>query len=392
MRSRLNKRGFGLTVAATFMAGMLSHTAAAQDNRVYVPTGAGGRFVKLIDPKTRVSGYNPAAVQSFRQKVTRILAQLEAMPQVNSPPEGICHQLGSWIEMHGALGARVLGGEINVMRPLEYRNGRCIKTNNGLVIIGLNKVNDLVNRQNAMIRDAEGTTDRDWFIADFQTVVPGRIELTRNRQQVVAFTRPDVSLFRPVSARRFLEEMLRREAETSGEIEAQRQENRITEADIEKWRREERPRLAAQQEASLNEMRTILTPQQIASIRTANAEGLRLQEQVLLQRLEFEKAHAAKGPPANPQVAEWQRQLQMIASSDMPACVKPGAYADLDLSGRCEGSKVVEINPGYFDTGRPGDIQLLTLVTPLRADDRSEPSRTAIWKALDMASLQAMVR
>lgn len=392
MHFSILKRALGMSAAAAILAGLLPHTAAAQDNRVYERTGDGGRFVKLIDPKTRVTGYNQAAVQSFRQKMTQILAQLEAMPEVSRPPQGLCHQLGSWIEMSGAIGARVLAGEINVMRPLEIRNGQCIKTNNGLVILGLNRISDLVRRQDAMVTDAEGVSDRNWYADTFKVIDPRRMETTRNQQQVIAFTRADAPLFKPVSARRYVQEMLRREGQSAADAQAQRQANSITQADIEKWRREERPRLVAQMEKSLKEMQAHLSAEQIATIRAANAEGLRMQEQVLLQRLDYEKANAAKGTPANPNVAKWTRALQTLAGSDMPACLKPDSYGELDLSGTCRGTRIVELNPAYYDTTRPGDIQLLTLVTPLRGDTRSEPSRAAIWKALDMATLQAMVR
>ncbi|MBJ7413540.1 MAG: hypothetical protein JHD15_24740, partial [Phenylobacterium sp.] len=163
--------------------------SAAQDARVYTPTGDGGRYVKLLDPKTRVAGYHPAAVEGFRAGVGRVIAQIDAMPAVNRPPPGICHQLNSWIELHGALDARVLSGSVEVMRPLEYRNGRCIKTNNALLMIGLNRISDLVGPREAHLADVEGQAGRDWYVLRLQSPEAGRIELARGGYRVVALTR-----------------------------------------------------------------------------------------------------------------------------------------------------------------------------------------------------------
>ena len=55
-RFDLRRRVLGIALAAACAAGALPPTAAAQDQRVRMEAGEGGRFVKLIDPKTSVSG------------------------------------------------------------------------------------------------------------------------------------------------------------------------------------------------------------------------------------------------------------------------------------------------------------------------------------------------
>lgn len=392
-RFNISRRVFGIALAAVCVAGALPPTAAAQDQRVRMEAGEGGRFVKLIDPKTRVSGYDPAAVQSFRQKMATILAQLEAMPQVSKPPQGICHQLDSWIELGGVIGSKALGGEIAVRRPLGIENGRCIEKNNNIVALGLNTMQNLVSQQHSVALDAEGVRGRHWYSVVYRTVSPGRIELERDQMRVTAFTRADVSPFRPVSARRYLEQMLREANALTDGLNAQHQANRVTNKEVERWRREERPRLVAELEATLKQMRGTLTPQQIAEIRAANEEGLRIQEQVLLQQLEQDKAPGAASVPVHPMVAKWRRQLQQLGSSDIPACFGANStLEELDLSGRCTAIRIIELNPNYFDARRPGDIQLLTISMRLNSDMVTERSRAAVWNAMDMARLQAMVR
>lgn len=392
-RVDIGRRLLGFALAAVGVAGAQPSTAAAQDQRVRVEAGEGGRFVKLIDPKTRVTGHDPAAVQSFRQKMAGILAQLEAMPQVSKPPQGLCHQLDSWIELNGAIGAKVLGGEIAVRRPLGIESGRCIAKNNNIVAFGLNSMQNLVSQQHAMALDAEGVNGRHWYSVVYRTVSPGRIEVERDQMRVTAFTRADISPFRPVSARRYLEQKLREANALTDGLNAQRQANRVTNKEIERWRREERPRLVAELEATLKQMRGTLTPQQINEIRAANEEGLRIQEQILLQQLEQDKAPGAASAPVHPMVAKWRRQLQQLGSADIPACFGANStLEELDLSGRCAAIRIIELNPNYFDAKRPGDIQLLTISMRLNSDTVTDRSRAAVWSALDLTRLQALVR
>lgn len=309
----MRRLSFALAVAAN----LLALPAAAQDARVAVATGDGGRYVKLLDPKTKVAGYGPAAAQAFRSAMGPLIAQLDGMAEVNTPPPGICHQLNSWIELSGALDARVLAGAVEVMRPLDYRDGRCIRTNNALVMIGLNRTSDLIDRREAVQRDAESREGRNWYMFAAERAEPGRIDMVRKGYRVVALTRSGAPLFVPVSAERYA------------------------------------------------------------------AEQLRVAE-----------AFAAADPRPSPQLDYWRRILPQARASGLPACITlSGLLETLDLSGACRSrGAIMEMNPAYFDTARPGDLQLLTVVTPVRGDNASEPSRRAIWDALDFGRLAALVR
>ncbi len=361
--------------------------------RVYAPGGDGGRYVKLLDPKTKIAGYAPAAVQAFRGNMGKVIAQLDAMPQVNSPPAGICHQLDSWIESGGALDAKVLSGHVEVMRPLEYRGGRCIKTNNALVMIGLNRTSDLVGARESHLTDAEGASGRNWYVLRLDRLEPQRIELVRGGYRVVALTRAGSSLFVPVSAERYAAEQVRRFSASAAEVSAQQAAGRITEADIERFRREERPRRIAEFEAGLQDVATSFTAEKLAEMRRANAEGLDLAEEALHQQLRLQQQAEARTAPADPQQEYWLRTLTQVRGSALPACLVYGRITTLDLSGGCRPEyRVMEVNPAYYDATRPGDLQLVTLVTAERADRQSEPSREAIWRRLDVARLASLVR
>lgn len=381
-------------LAAALLAAVLSPPAAAQDARVYVPTGDGGRYVKLLDPKTKVAGHSAAAVQAFRAQAGQVIAQLDAMPQVNTPPPGVCHQLSSWIELHGALDAKVLAGQVEVMRPLEYRNGRCIKTNNGLVMLGLNQTWDVLDSSRATVTDAEGRQGRRWHVLSPLRMEPGRIELRRGGYRVVALTRREVPLLVPVSAERFLAERVR-QAEANAQASSARQaEDRITEADIERFRREERPRRIAEFEAGLAPVAASFPPAKLAEMRRANLEGLDLAERAMRDRLRAQQEADARAQPADPQLESWRRQLAATRGRPVGACFAADARLEtLDLSGACRsGQAVMELNPAYYDLRRPGDIQLVTVVTPERSDAGSEPSRRAIWEALDLGRLASLAR
>lgn len=350
--------------------------------------------MKLLDPKTRVAGYAPAAVQAFRTKMGEVIDQFDAMPEVNRPPPGICHQLDSWIETHGALDAKVLSASVEVMRPLEYLNGRCIKTNNALVMIGLNRTSDLVGSSQTHLAAAEGEEGRNWYVLRLERSGADRVELVRGGYRVVALTRPGTQLFTPVSAERYAAEQLRRARASAAELSAQQADDRITEADIERFRREERPQRIAEFEEGLRDVAASFTAEKLAEMRRAHAEGLDLAERSLRDRLRLQQQADARRAPLDPQQEYWLRILPQLRGSSRPACLDYGGRITmLAPPGACRPEQtVMEINPAYYDVGRPGDVQLLTLVTPERGDSQSEPSRMAIWQALDVARLAELVR
>lgn len=94
--------------------------------------------------------------------------------------------------------------------------------------------------------------------------------------------------------------------------------------------------------------------------------------------------------------SEAAKQLAALptASRGLSACFG----MDGMVTGRadCAPSRtVMEINPTYFDKSRPSDIQMLVVQTPNGRSSESaedERARMAMWNALDLDALQAMVR
>jgi hypothetical protein len=384
----------GVAAAAVLMA--VAGPSAAQDARRYVAEGDGGRYVKLLDPKTQVAGHSAAIVQAFRARMDQVIAQLDAMPQLRTPPPGICHQLASWIEVGGAAPRGPVAGAVEAQRPLEYRNGACIRTNNGLVSIGLNRTADVFSRGRAMVIDAEGVEGRNWWVlGPARDLGGGRMELRRGGGgTVVVMTRPGASLVRPVSARRYLAELLRQADAGQAEADAALDEFRGAGGRLAEWRRKGRAEMAAELEASVREMAGALPPAQLAEIRANNAKVLEATEQSLIEQVKLAgELDGGAGGTADPRTARLRARLAELGGSDAPACLSAEMGSeDVDLSGPCPPERqVVELNPGYYDASRPGDVQLLTLATA-PSDPITEASRRPIMEALDLDRLQALVR
>lgn len=92
----------------------------------------------------------------------------------------------------------------------------------------------------------------------------------------------------------------------------------------------------------------------------------------------------------------WSIQLARLGADagERQACLdERGA---LDTTAACPAhSKVWEVNPDYFDKKRPGAIQLIVLRTPQGPYHGESPerfkARQAVWAALDIARLSALV-
>lgn len=83
-------------------------------------------------------------------------------------------------------------------------------------------------------------------------------------------------------------------------------------------------------------------------------------------------------------------------AAERPACLDE-TMLSIELTANCVAARQVwEVNPDYFDTKRMGDIQLIVLSTPQgpyhgESDERFK-ARQAVWQALDLARLSALVR
>ena len=96
---------------------ILAATSAQAQEVPIVSAGAGGRFERQIDAKTRSDGFGPAQVAAFRGAIAPIIEQLAAMPAVNAPPAHRYHgeddaKLASRTQMWKAIDRAALAARV----------------------------------------------------------------------------------------------------------------------------------------------------------------------------------------------------------------------------------------------------------------------------------------
>lgn len=191
-----------LLIAA--LAILAATSARAQDVPI-VPAGAGGRFERQIDAKTRSDGFGPGEVAAFRRAISPIIEQLAAMPAVNAPPAPVCHRLKSWIELINPHG--VMGAEIAVMAPISFRDGRCSRMTGGGIILKVNMPGAGLDPSRANVRRDE--RDGDWYVLAFKPARnPRLVEYELNGDDYAIITHGRAPAFRPVSIERYLREKI----------------------------------------------------------------------------------------------------------------------------------------------------------------------------------------
>lgn len=295
MKTSRNLSALALVLA---LAGVGPVTPVSAQSIPIVQSGAGGRFERQIDPKTKVEGANAAQVGAFRTATGRLIAQLSTMPSVNAPPAPVCHRLMSWVGVH--LHASMMTGTVSVFSPIKFENGRCHPMTGGGIEFTINRFDAGLGRDRAQFADAENGATH-WFVMK-PDLTGNRLRL-RDGTILIGNGRP---MLLPVSAKRFAP------------------------AHSERWGNPLDPRFVS-------------------------------------------------GPAAERQACFAESMLKLDDALDCP-----------------ETRKVWEVNPAYFDTKRPGDIQLMALRTPQgpyhgESAERYK-ARQAMIAALDWDQLAAMVR
>lgn len=360
---------------ASVLAGLLTAPAAAQQLPPVplVQAGAGGRYETQLDPKRMAGGRSPVQVAAFRDEVDRLLALLGAMPEVVSPPAPVCHRLTSWIELEAP--HDVLAAQVGVMSPISFENGRCHRMTGTGVVFRLNAFSLLFDPQQAFLHIDGGPSD--WFLLP-KGAADGRIIRIGD---TLAFTHGRAPLLRPVSAERYLTELLARtparpEGGDAGELA--------------RWLAEEKPRLIAETEQMVADLRGSMTPDNLAKIVEARRVTIAAVEDSLRTA-----ANTDEGPTERDRLTAELASLDAVARVQ-PACWAPGR-TQLDPTPGCPaGLTLVELNPDYFDTSRPDAVQLLVVDTPEERthgeSDARLAARRAVWDALDIPALAALVQ
>lgn len=356
---------------AAALGGLLTSSVAAQTLPAVplLQAGADGRYETQLDPKRAVPGRSAAQVAAFRAEVDRLIAHFAALPEVTSPPSPVCHRLKSWIEVqsfHGPMAA-----EVGVMAPISFANGRCHRMTGTGVVARVNSLSLLLDPQEAFLRIDGGPSD--WFLLPQGAVQERTIRI----RDAVAFTHGRAALLRPVSAERYLAERLRLSpaSDAGGELA--------------RWLAEGKPKALAEAAQMLRELKGGMSAENLAKI----AEG---------QRVSLEAYEAALRDAASSQEPTERDGLLAVsaalpaAARNAPACLLPGTLA-LDPTPGCpDGLTLVELNPDYFDPGRPTTIQLLVIETPggrtHGENDQRLSARRAVWDAVDHEALAALVR
>lgn len=363
---------FHRIVVAVLLGGALAAPAAAQQVPV-VQAGADGRYETQLDGKKAVYGRSAGEVAAFRAGVDRLVAVFAAMPEVTSPPSPVCHRLKSWIEVQSPHGA--MAGEVGVMAPISFENGRCHAMTGTGVIARLNSLSLLYDPQQAFVRMDRGPSD--WFLLPKGAVDGPIIRL----DETLAFTHGRAPLLRPVSAERYLNEMLRRAPVDPVGGGA---------GELARWLAEDKPKMLAENAQMLRELAASMKPADLAKVAEA--------QRVVVNETEASLRHAARTDrgPSDRQRLETQLSALDGAARAAPACIQAGTGALDPTSGCPAGLTLVELNPDYFDKSRPEAVQLLVIETP-RARTHGESderlaARRAVWNALDLRALASLVR
>lgn len=316
--------------------------ATAQEIPV-VQRGADGRFEAQIDGQTAVSGFASSRVASFRGRITDITDMFAAIPAVNAPAAPICRRVYAHIAdvpLHG-----VLAVELGVMTPINFQNGRCNRMTGGGVAVTINLTGAIMDHGHAFIPNAEGG-DRHWYAPPFQTWSPSGFTLARG---ITVLTRSDRPLYLPVSLERFMREKARREGEGQQPVGSH----------LARFRAEELPQLRADSAEMLAEARSWATAAQIAEMRRMHEEGWRIAEEGYARMDEEERGAVAGGRTWTARLADLEPRIRANQACILRTTGEPST------ANSCVGGDLLwELNPDYFDTSRPDEIQLIVIESP----------------------------
>lgn len=313
---------------------------AASQQIPVIQSGADGRFETQIDGRTQVPGFEPDQVAALRGTIGDLTAMLSAIPQVHAPTAPVCRRVRSSIEI-APPPRGVLTAEVGVMTPISYRDGRCSSITGGGIVLWLNRADDvIVEGSHALVRGAEDGA-HDWIAPRFETMTPERLVLDNG---LTVLTRPDRPLYRPVSLERYMREMARRSGETGNPG-----------GHLARFRTEELPALKADSAEVLESMRAWASSDQIAETKRMHEESWRIAE----------AAYARMDAGAEGEQGRVSR-LDALSAAERAAqtCISDSTGEPSLEAGCPNGVRLWELNPDYFDTTRPGEVQLIVMAAP----------------------------
>ena len=383
---------------AALLAGALllpPSLAAQQPNGTALP----GRFEKQREVRAKIEGLTAAETREWIRHLDRIGEILAANPAVNAPPDGVCTRLRIWVNQY-THARRYPVDEVAVALPVLYddQKGCSQISNSGVTVelndpLGLLRFDGSINTDN--VHDAEGAMT---VVARVGTGPGGRPIYRHKGDRMVILTRGTEPLLVPVSRERFLRTRIT-EAERALATAAAIPTAPLV--DVERWLREDRPRMVAEHEAMLRSMKQTASKEQIEKMRQQFADHLARTEAGLRQLEARQPDAAAAKATAMGREGTHLDELRAALAALSPAERSAPACADINswptMLGQCNDyNRYMALNPRYFDPSVPKSaVQLIVVRTHDGTSNKENRShaelRFRIFETLDYEALSAVL-
>lgn len=380
----------GLRLSALSVALLLlPATLTAQRAGAALP----GRFERQVETQSEVRGLSRAEARAWIGSVGRVNAILSANPAVSGPPPGMCTRLYSYVsdELVGDRAA----DRVQVLLPVRYDERGCSEITGSGVSVALNDPLGLLRPDGAVNPAYSHDGEGPMLILPRIGVGPGGRAVYRvGSEKAVILTRGSEPLIVPVSVERFLSYQIAEAERALAEVGKVSTEPLI---DVERWLREDRPRMVAENEATLRKMAEHVSAEEIAKMRRSFAEVLAMTEAAL-------RGAEARQPDrgavkAGAQGAAGTRAAQLRAALAGLSTVERRAPACEDLRRRPTGlgactdrNRWVSLNPRYFDRSLPASaVQLIVVSTPAGMHNMEDRRRAELrWRVFDTMDYAAL--
>ena len=383
-------------IAALLAGTLLPLSLAAQQPK---GTAQPERFERQREVRAKIEGLTAAETREWIQHIDRIGEILAANPAVNAPPDGVCTRLRIWVNQY-THARRYPVDEVAVALPVLYDDVKgCSRISNSGVKVVLNdplsllRFDGSINTDN--VHDAEGAIT---VMARVGTGPGGRPVYRHNGDRMVILTRGTEPLLVPVSRERFLRTRITEAERALGTVAAIPTAPLV---DVERWLREDRPRMVAEHQEMLRRMEKSAPKEQIEKMRQQFADHLARTEAGLRQLEARQPDAAAYKATAMGTAGSELDALRAALAALSPAERSAPACADINswptMLGACNDyNRYMALNPRYFDPSVPKSaVQLIVVRTQDGTSNKENRShadvRSRIFETLDYAALEAVL-
>jgi len=362
------------TLALAIVAAAVVNVTGAMAQVAVKAAGADGRFTVALDPKTAVPGFSNRQVDAFRQSLESLTDRMAAMPEVNAPGAPLCLRLSSWIEVQSESG--LLEASVDVSRPVRI-DGRCTELMGATVQVWLNRADSLLTSRLKVGASPDG---EPWYVLPITRERDGFMAIEDDGEQIEVYAHGGAPFLVPVTWTEF-------SAGVGASI--------WTQADYDAWLAHDYRDLldAARRESAANG--SSVSADLRSEILAAVEEGFAAQAEMMRSMIGQPRAQMEQltGRPFSQPPRTVPTDNAVSDSRDQMACwIEHRAQASTDCPAH---SRLLRVNPGYFDLERPDQVQLVlvrTATNPESEDGAAYAGRRAIWDALDRGALAALAR